>query len=144
VRNPDLHLSPNRANVAAKVIDGEAIILDVTRGAYYSMDGAGAVIWAALEQGRSLGAILGMLEARYDGDRREIEQHLERLTDELLSEGLVISANGHSLVSAEPTGGSVTPRQPFTAPTLHKYTEMGDLLALDPPMPVLDDSAADT
>jgi len=144
VRNPDLRLSPNRANVAAKVIDGEAIILDVTRGAYYSMDGAGAVIWAGLEQGRSLGAILGMLEARYDGTRSEIEQHLGRLTDELLREGLVISANGSAPVSLESTGDSAAPRLPFTAPTLHKYTEMGDLLALDPPMPVLDDSAADT
>jgi len=57
VRNPDLRLTPNRANVAAKVIDGEAIILDITRGAYYSMDGAGAVIWAGLDTGHSLGAI---------------------------------------------------------------------------------------
>jgi hypothetical protein len=144
VRNPDLHLSPNRANVAAKVIDGEAIILDITRGAYYSTDGSGAVIWAALEQGHPLGAILGMLEARYDGDRREIEQHLERLTEELLSEGLVISSNGHSPGAEEASGESGTPRQPFTPPTLHKYTEMGDLLALDPPLPALDDSSADT
>jgi len=141
VRDPDLRLTPNRANVAAKVIDGEAIILDITRGAYYSMDGAGAVIWAGLDTGHSLGAIADLLAERYEGTRLEIEQHLERLTDDLLHEGLVIASSGSSPASAEPSPDAAAPRQPFGTPTLHKYTEMRDLLALDPPMPVLEDSA---
>jgi hypothetical protein len=67
MRNPDLRLMPDSVNVAAKVIDGEAVILDVTRGTYYSMDGAGAVVWAAIEQGHSLGTIVRILGERYDG-----------------------------------------------------------------------------
>ena len=82
-----------------------------------------------------------LLAERYEGTRLEIEQHLERLTDDLLHEGLVIASSGSSPASAEPSPDAAAPRQPFGTPTLHKYTEMRDLLALDPPMPVLEDSA---
>ena len=141
MRNADLRLTPNRTNVAAKVIDGEAIILDVTRGAYYSLDGAGAVIWTSIEQGHPLRAIVRILEERYDGTSNQFEQHVEDLTDHLLREGLVVPAIGAKVHVEEPIP-PVGLRQPFTAPELHKYTDMGDLLALDPPMPVLDDSGA--
>lgn len=137
MRNPDLRLMPDSDNVAAKVIDGEAVILDVTRGTYYSMDGAGAVIWTSLEQGHSLAAIVGILEERYVGDQAAFEQHVEDLADELLREGLVVPANGAKASATEPMAESGAPRQQFTAPELHKYTDMADLLALDPPMPVL-------
>ena len=135
----DTRLMPNRANVAAKVIDGEAIILDVTRGAYYSMDGVGAVIWTCLEQGLPASAITRVLAERYEATPDQLQPHVDALTDHLMREGLVIAAPGASTgqAPAAPEG----PRQPFTPPQLHKYTDMGDLLALDPPMPVLSDDA---
>lgn len=137
MRNPDLRLMPDRVNVAAKVIDGEAVILDVTRGTYYSMDGAGAVIWTALEQGHSLRTIVGILEQRYEGTTPEFEQHVEDLADHLLLEGLMVPADGARSAGVEPMPVAGAPREPFTAPALQKYTDMADLLALDPPMPVL-------
>lgn len=137
MRNPDLRLMPDAVNVAAKVIDGEAVILDVTRGTYYSMDGAGAVIWSSLEQGHSLKTIVRILEGRYDGTPDQFEQHVEALTDHLVREGLVVPVDDARASAAESLPESAAPRQPFTAPELHKYTDMADLLALDPPMPVL-------
>ena len=137
MRNPDLRLTPDAVNVAAKVIDGEAVILDVTRGTYYSMDGAGAVIWTSLEQGHPLAAIVRILEERYVGDTAQFERHVEDLADQLLREGLVVPANGASASGPLPLPPAEAPRQPFTAPDLRKYTDMADLLALDPPMPVL-------
>lgn len=138
MRNANLRLAPNRATVAAKVIDGEAIILDVTRGAYYSLDGAGAVVWSCLESGYPVAAIPGILETRYEGSPDQFRQEVEALTDHLLREGLVVPASGDPTPEAlAPAEG---PRLPFVAPQLHKYTDMGDLLALDPPMPVLDEA----
>lgn len=142
MRNAELRLTPNRANVAAKVIDGEAIILDITRGAYFSVDGAGAVVWTCVEQGHPLGTIARVLEARYDGASNQFAQYVEALTDHLLREGLVLPAPGARPPLAEPAPPD-GPRQPFTATELQKYTDMGDLLALDPPMPVLDDSSSE-
>ena len=41
----DTHLVPNVAEVAAKVMDGEAILINLANGMYYSMDGAGGFLW---------------------------------------------------------------------------------------------------
>lgn len=136
----EIRLTPNRAAVAAKVIDGEAIILDVTRGAYYSMDGAGAVVWSCVELGLSVPAIARVLAERYEGTADQLQPHVEALTDHLLRENLVVQA-GDGSVAGEPPAPPSGPRQTFTAPQLNKYTDMGDLLALDPPMPVLSDDA---
>jgi hypothetical protein len=137
MRNPDLRLRPDTVNVAAKVIDGEAVILDITRGTYYSMDGAGAVVWTALERGHSLEEIVGILEQRYDGSTAEFERQVEELADQLQREGLVVPVEGAQSAEVEPMPVDGASRQPFTAPALNKYTDMADLLALDPPMPVL-------
>ena len=137
MRNPDLRLKPDSVNVAAKVIDGEAVILDVTRGTYYSMDGAGAVVWSAIEQGHSLREIVGILEQRYEGSASEFERQVEDLIEQLRREGLVVPAEAAGVSAVEPGPGSGAARQPFTPPARNKYTDMAALLALDPPMPVL-------
>ncbi len=140
MRNPDRRLSPNRANVAAKVIDGEAILLDVTRGAYYSMDGTGAVVWSGIEAGLRLAEIAQILAARYDAPEAVIAAEVDRIADQLVEERLVVELARNGKEPAEiPPPSKV--REPFRVPELHKYTDMGDLLALDPPMPVVDHSA---
>src|SRR3970040_1383693 len=52
--------------VAAKVIDGEAIIINLTTGVYYSLDPTGSEVWSLLEAGHDLDAIAGHLGGRYD------------------------------------------------------------------------------
>ena len=136
----ETRLMPNRAAVAAKVIDGEAIILDVTRGAYYSTDGAGAVVWSCIELSLSIPVIARVLSERYEGTAEQLQPHVEALADHLVRENLVVSAGAEN-IAGEPPAPPPGPREVFTAPQLHKYTDMGDLLALDPPMPVLSDEA---
>jgi len=55
----------------------------------------------------------------------------------LLQEGLVVPAEGGAGPAVEPVPGPAAARQPFIPPALNKYTDMADLLALDPPLPVL-------
>ena len=37
-------MQPNKEEVAAKVMDGEAILINLSNGIYYSMDKVGAVV----------------------------------------------------------------------------------------------------
>lgn len=128
-------LRPNAAAVAAKVIDGEAIIMNLTNGAYYSMDGAGAVIWDVIERGGSIEDIRRSLVVRYGIEPGRAQQDVERLVDQLTSEQLIVVVDGSPGADAS-SGGAPAP-QVYHAPILHKYTEMADLLALDPPMPAI-------
>jgi Coenzyme PQQ synthesis protein D (PqqD) len=77
-------LRPNEQEVAAKVMDGEAIIINLANGIYYSMDKVGALIWEALAAAHSLEEVILAIIARYDVSREQAQADVERLAAELL------------------------------------------------------------
>ncbi|HET9602835.1 MAG TPA: PqqD family protein [Gemmatimonadales bacterium] len=132
-------LKPNLSAVAAKVIDGEAIIMNLTNGAYYSMAGVGGFIWDAIEREQSDAAILEGIMARYDVAAPQARADLDGLIAALLADELIVmEGNGAATEGTPPATGT----ESYEAPELHKHTEMADLLALDPPMPALTDVPA--
>jgi hypothetical protein len=128
---------PVAEEVAAKVIDGEAILINLATGVYYSMDKAGALIWEMIAEKHSLQQIVAALVGRYQVSTAQAEADLERLAGELLRENLIKVAENDaaSTVASTPNG---TEKTPYEAPVLNIYRDMGDLLALDPPTPGLD------
>ncbi len=127
-------LKPNLSAVAAKVIDGEAIIMNLTNGAYYSMAGVGGFVWDAIEREQSDAAILAGIMARYAVTAPEARADLDGLIAALLADSLiVVEEDGSATEETPPATGS----EAYAAPELSKHTEMADLLALDPPMPAL-------
>jgi hypothetical protein len=126
-------LRPNTGDVAAKVIDGEAIIMNLANGLYFSMDEVGSAVWEMVEVGRSLDEMAAGLEARFEVDRPTVEADVTRLAGELLAENLVVVSDTPPADSTAPASSGQ--RSAYAAPTLSKYDDMADLLALDPPMP---------
>lgn len=128
-------LRPNLAEVAAKVMDGEAIIINLTNGMYYSMDQVGGLLWTLIERGQNISEMVDAVVDAYDVDAERVRPDLERLLAELLEEQLVVDTADF------PPDNSPLPvpttRLPYLPPELNKYSDMGDLLALDPPMPAL-------
>jgi hypothetical protein len=126
----------NSEEVASKVIDEEAIIINLTTGVYYSMDRVGARIWSLLEGHHDLGAIAAALELEYDAPLDRIQADVERLVGELKAEGLLAATDEAPVVEAGPGNGGE--RREYVPPVLNIYRDMGDLLALDPPVPGLE------
>jgi hypothetical protein len=130
-------LRPCGDEVAAKVIDGEAIMINLANGIYYSMDKVGGLIWEMLEGGQSLEEMIATIIARYDVSLEQVKTDIEQLVDELLRENLVTVAEN----VAHPNGKVELGQQeklPYETPKLNIYRDMGDLLALDPPTPGLE------
>jgi hypothetical protein len=125
---------PNRADVAAKIIDGEAIILNIANGLYFSMGDLGAFVWERIEAGCSCGEIRDAVVARYDVDAARAGDDVAALLHTLLEEGLVVRTEAHGTPA---TQSPAADRLPSVRPELHRYDDMVDLLALDPPMPGL-------
>jgi Coenzyme PQQ synthesis protein D (PqqD) len=128
---------PLTEEVAAKVIDGEAILINLATGVYYSMDKAGALIWEMISEKRSLQQIVAELVARYQVSSDQAVADLHRLGEELLQENLVkmVEAGATPAAASAPNGAE---KLPYESPVLNIYRDMGDLLALDPPTPGLD------
>lgn len=123
-------------NIAATVIDGEAIIVNLTTGVYYSMDTVGGEIWQMIEQGLSVPRISALVVARYQVGEERARTDVEALVGKLSAEDLIAPSDEPALAGSEPV---MAVRRPYVTPTLEIYRDMGDLLALDPPMPGLRD-----
>jgi hypothetical protein len=123
----------NAPQVIGEVIDGEAIIVNLENGYYYSLDKVGGDIWLCIERKAALPAIVEAVAGRYRADPSTVEADVGRLVDELIKEGLVTldTVNHDEAVSIELGEAGESPVA-YTTPALQKYVDMQDLLLLDP------------
>jgi hypothetical protein len=131
------HVKPNSEEVAAKVMDGEAILINLSNGIYYSMDKVGAVVWELVERNLSPEEMVTSIINRYEVETERAQADVERLLKELVEEKLILEADGVSNGNREEPR-QVDAKQPYEQPQLNIYLDMGDLLALDPPTPGLE------
>ena len=110
-------------------IDGEIVIVNVETGVYYSLRGTGADVFGQLVAGASAADAARALGARYSAEPAEVEAQVQRLVGELVSEGILVAA---PRPDATPAPAFTGERAPFTAPFLERFTDMKDLLLLDP------------
>ncbi len=116
--------------VIADVIDGEAVIMNLKTGRYFSSEGVGSECWEALAAGRSVEMLVAQLVENYAADRATIESAVDGFVQDLVSHELI--APSDAAPSAD-TGRSSTPsRTSFHPPVLNVYSDMQDLLLLDP------------
>src|SRR5712671_4152802 len=127
---PETRLTLAGAEVAAKVIDGEAIIMNLANGTYYSMDGAGAVLWEWIVGGHTIQELVDGLTAGYTVSPSDALADVHRLADKLVQDGLLRVSDA----GGEPRGVPAAPaptRLPYRSPDLVRYEDMAELLALD-------------
>ncbi|MEJ2041205.1 MAG: PqqD family protein [Desulfosarcinaceae bacterium] len=135
--NHDQKLRINAPHVVHETIDGETIILNLASGTYFSLNDAGALIWSLVESRLTPQKIVEKVAARYDGKNEETESMIVDFLDELLSEGLVsaIQDGEHDSDGETARPDEANPMNQishFDPPALNKYTDMQDLLLLDP------------
>ena len=125
-------LAPNEPDIASKIIDGEAILIDLSTGAYFSLRDTGAVIWQALRGHRTEHEIRQVLEHLYGSDAAGVATDLGAFLAELAAERLIRVSTESGVVEVS---DSAIPSHGYAAPVLEKFTDMEELLALDPPTP---------
>jgi Coenzyme PQQ synthesis protein D (PqqD) len=122
----------NTPHVIHESIDGEVVVINLETGNYYSMRGSGAGIWELLQSRPAIARsefVDGIAES-YGGAHDEVAAAIGELLDELVSEGLLVGADSSpdDVVPLESQALGV----PFERPVLEKYTDMQDLVLLDP------------
>ena len=79
------------------------------------------------------GDIVEVISTQYSGDHAKIENGINQLIRQLLQEGLIVPAETpQESQIAHSVTGNVQIKPKFEMPVLHKYTDMEDLLLLDP------------
>lgn len=125
----------NAPPAIAEIVEGEAIIVNLATGNYYSLLDAGAEIWRGIENEFTVGEIVSTLVSRYRATPEEIEKATLELVRQLVEEGLVSRSTEGSpppetsgVGRVERPGGVLD----FKPPILEKYDDMADLILLDP------------
>ncbi|MGA9294675.1 MAG: PqqD family protein [Ignavibacteriaceae bacterium] len=127
---------PNDSEVASKIMDGEAILINLSNGTYYSMDKTASFIWSLISLEYDFGEILNKLNEVYDVNKDTIEKDIESLFENLINEKIIFPTDAASRTGDFDESPENTD---YERPELMIYNDMKDLLALDPPMPRLDD-----
>jgi hypothetical protein len=109
--------------VVHETIDGEAVIIDLTTGSYYSLEGSAAAAWQGLVAGEDAGVTAARIARENGAGEAEVLAALLALHRELHAAGLLRSA---------PTSTPLPADVGFSFPAVHRYDDMREHLLVDP------------
>jgi hypothetical protein len=136
--NPETRFEVNDELVAAEVMDGEVVIINLSTGSYYTSNDVTGTLWPLIERRSPVAALIERLCARYDVAPARAAADVERLLQHLEAEQIIRPAAAPASDSL-PAEGTPVERQPYRAPEVEVFRDMAQLLALDPPMPDVGD-----
>ncbi len=130
------HLRVNEPNVVHETIEGETILLNLGTGNYYSIEWPGTVFWDLLaETGDAEGIRQAFLKANSEKDT-DVNIAYSKFVETLLEEELLVPVeNGEASTlsidkkTEEEFSKAATKLEKLT---LNKYSDMQDMLLLDP------------
>ncbi len=123
----------NTPRFVDETLDGEALIMDMVKGSYFSCLGASAVAWNVLKSGASALEVSELLVSTYGIGLPEATRDVERFVDALLSEEMLVEdPDATARSTLPPEVGQSVPEGGYTALELERYTDLADLILLDP------------
>lgn len=123
----------NEPSVISEVIDGETIVLNFESGHYYSFNPTASEIWTRVCAGDPVAVATERVARRFSGDAATIRSEVAAFVRRLENEHLIRpAASEPALAAAAPLDGSSDPVATFASPDFEKFTDMEELLLLDP------------
>lgn len=111
--------------VVHETIDGEAVVINLATGRYYSMEGSAADLWARLVAGETAGQSAEALSAAHGGHAAAIAAAILAFHRELFDQGVLVAEPETS----DPAGGSLGT---FAVPEIQVYDDLSAHLLADP------------
>ena len=110
--------------IASKVLDGEAVVIDLDTGVYFGLNTTGTVLWALLEAGpRSADDLAGGLAAAHGLGPDAVLADVRFFLDGLVRDGLVVATDAPATTTA-----AVPSQGPYLAPVAERYDKLDELM----------------
>ena len=124
-------------DVVFEIYDTEIVLINLDNGNYYSITDTAAEIFDSITQDRSKDDIINKIINKYEGEIGEIVTSIDSFLKALLKDDLIIQEEkniGNSPFQNEKitTWNTEEEKLLFKPPVLNRYTDMQDLLLLDP------------
>jgi hypothetical protein len=121
----------NAPKVLYEAFEDETVLINLDSGNYYSFSGSGALIWDRIVCGESIASIIECMQERF-GEAAEIALLVEDFVRELVDENLIVKDPSSAVKNIEQAKARIPSLARFERPVLQKYSDMQDLLLLDP------------
>ncbi len=121
----------NAPKVVYEAFEDETVLINLDSGNYYSLAGSGALIWDRIVCGESVACVIEHLRGRFAG-RNGIASAVEDFVRELVEDNLIVENSGETAKNMKQGKVEITTPPQFERPVLQKYSDMQDLLLLDP------------
>jgi len=119
----------NEPKVAFESFENELVLVNLENGSYYTIDNTGAYVWGLVANGLTVAEAAARAAQRFTGDPAKIVAGVASFVAELDREGLIREDHTRTVQHDSDAAGLALP---FEAPKLVKYTDMEQLLLLDP------------
>jgi hypothetical protein len=125
------------SEVLSRVLDGEAIVIDLRNGCYYAMPGSGAVIWSRLAGGATIEESVDAVARHFGVAAEDVRADVSAFLASLEAAGLIAAEEAAGEAGA-PKRADAADGLPDLAPgpyrpaRLETYTDLQDFLLVDP------------
>jgi hypothetical protein len=113
-------------------VDGEALIMDMVTGTYYTCLGPATIAWDALKRGVEPGDVASMIATMYEADAAAVERDLDAFVAELVQEEMLVARDGAPASAPVEPPPAPAPAGPYAPMRIERYTDLADLILLDP------------
>jgi hypothetical protein len=127
----DICFTVNEPDVVHETFDDEVVIINLRSGNYYSLLGSAEFVWNCLSKNYVVNAVVEDMKVLFSGYTESLAGDIERFVDSLLDEKLIV-IKGEKGDCNTKTITSVEAKIPYIPPALSRFTDMQELLLLDP------------
>lgn len=139
--NANVTYQVNRPDVIDERFDDEFVLVNLRDGTYYGVNSTGTLLWEQIVEGASPTQMIASLSKHFAAEPAVIANAVQAFLDDLAQESLII-AHENSTVTTSPVSArpDVSPhanlqvdlQAPFVLPAFEKFTDMQQVLQLDP------------
>ena len=90
---PDMQLDAKLSippQVMSRLVGDETVLLDLSSGIYFGLDGVGKRIWESLNEGKSLGDAVAVIVTEYEVDDAQAQSDVVEFVSDLVERGLLV------------------------------------------------------
>lgn len=125
----DSFLKIDTKNVFFESFANENVIVNISKGNYYSMKGSAVVIWSLLENAYSMSQLINYITINYTISEEIAKLKISQFIATLQSEALILTINSQEIV---PIIATPTEKTAFEEPVIEIFRDLQELLLLDP------------
>lgn len=130
----NVQYSINRDKVIFEKFDYEIILINLENGNYFSIRQVAQIIWELIEKGLDRSSVISTIAKIYNTTFDKIEDDLTVYFEELLKESLIDLTESTNKIFDSNVKDETIEKQnkPYSKPVLEIYSDMQDLILLDP------------